>query len=718
MCPSTTLSETVNSAGSHIHRRLAALDDPTLTSAVAEWCGRQGLDRLDHPHEIVARQAAFQTLLKATLYEQYHRQGRLPPFSAAPHTAFRRAYEKTDDPAFDEYVLDRVAELADPEVLTEISAARHQLIAADEPAEAIGRLFEAITPQSARRKLGQFRTPPAIASLMAAWLVQDGTETVLDPGMGAGALAAAAYSRKQQLVDQPPLSDIYGVDLNELAVVMAATSLALLNHGEPHNLRVGDFLDADPDDTVDVIISNPPYSRHHELDSTYKQRVNEQAEREADETVSALSPMYAYFYFHAAAFLAPGGRLSFITPSEFLETSYGESLKRFLAAAFDIRALVLFDRDADSKFEEAMTTSLVSFLEAPDGEAAEPTRFIRVDGEPTEDELLAAIDGDGTGKTDWGFINVVPQAELDPTDKWTDLFDPLDIETGDLVALSELATVTRGIATGQNDFFCLSHQEVDDWAIDESYLAPIIRNARSVPGYEFTTDNWEADRRKGREVWVLYHLCDLDAETKTLLKPTETDENRTLAAYSDSADHKSTPTSEGIVEYLQYGLSDDIAAHSGYLARNRTPWYVVDRREPPPVVVTYMSRGGSRFILNETDARTLSNLHGLYFDVELTETERKALLAYLNSGFASEVVRRSGRTYASGMDKIEPNELENLPVLDPRDLSEEATHELAARFEELRRAARKESATELTTADAIGAIDTSLRTIRSGLRGE
>jgi len=121
-----------------------------------------------------------------------------------------------------------------------------------------------------------------------------------------------------------------------------------------------------------------------------------------------------------------------------------------------------------------------------------------------------------------------------------------------------------------------------------------------------------------------------------------------------------------------------------------------------------MSRGGSRFIKNETDARTLSNLHGIYFDVDLSESEQKALLAYLNSGFASEVVRRSGRTYSSGMDKIEPKELEGVPVLDPRTLDSETVAELAERFDALRQAAREERATE----PAVDAIDDLLERVR------
>ena len=81
----------------------------------------------------------------------------------------------------------------------------------------------------------------------------------------------------------------------------------------------------------------------------------------------------------------------------------------------------------------------------------------------------------------------------------------------------------------------------------------------------------------------------------------------------------------------------------------------------------------------------------MYIDVEMSEQQQKALLAYLNSEFASEVVRRSGRTYSSGMDKIEPNEMEGVPVLDPRGLNDETVGELATLFDELRVAARDDS---------------------------
>jgi len=51
-----------------------------------------------------------------------------------------------------------VTVLPPTDALGDLLAARHALLAADDPAERIGRLFESITPQSARRKPGRFHT--------------------------------------------------------------------------------------------------------------------------------------------------------------------------------------------------------------------------------------------------------------------------------------------------------------------------------------------------------------------------------------------------------------------------------------------------------------------------------------------------------------------------------------------------------------------------------
>lgn len=696
MSESVTLRSTIEDAGTHIE---AAINDAPerLKEEIESWIELHGLERLENPRQVLARQSALNLLLKATLYEHYRvntPDTDLPELDVSTaRDRFRVARESTGDNAFSEYLLDKLAWTTPTTELADLIEANTRLLSTDNPAETIGKLFEQITPQESRSKLGQFRTPPEVASLMARWCVQSGDETVLDPGTGAGALSAASYKRKQDLSSDASLADVSGIELNELALVMGATTLRLLDHSESHNLRIGDFLNLTPEDIdgeVDAIISNPPYTRHHELPDEYKARVNRQVEQELGRDVSALSTMYAYFYYHASKFLSPGSRASYITPSEFLENGYGESLKQYLVDEFDIKALVLFDRHKDSVFDEAMTTSLISFLEATDDEPNELTRFIRVDDFPGEDVLIDAVTDGVEGETDWGFVNVVRQDDLDAEDKWTELFDPLDVDTSQLTPLAELATVNRGIATGANSFFCLTQSKVDEWDIEEKYLSPLVRNSRSVPAYDYRREDWEQQRNEGDEVWLLYHLDELDQDVSSYQKKLNTTHNARLDDYTTESGDSDNQEQPNVVEYLQHGMSDEVQAHDSYLARNREPWYVVDRRNPAPVLVTYMSRGGCRFILNKSSARNLNNLHGIYKNVELTDSELKALLAYLNSEFADDVIRRSGRTYSTGMDKIEPNELEGVPVLDPRELDSETVAALALLFDKLRERARKD----------------------------
>lgn len=711
MSTPTVLEIAIDTAAENIYQQLDEDIAPALQDRVDEWCELHGLKRLDEPRHTVARQAAFNVLLKATLYEHYHQRETLPELPLDAREAFQMAEETTGDPAFSEYLLDEVAWTADRNELKDILEARHQLAAAREPTEEIGQLFESLTPQESRKKLGHFRTPTTIADLMAKWVTPTGNEEVLDPGMGAGALSAATYRQKQAKSDSAALADIYGIDLNELALVMGATSLHLLDHGGHHNFHIGDFLELSPEDIggpVDAVISNPPYTRHHALPDEYKTRINTQVEQELGRDVSALATMYAYFYYHAAKFLKPGGRISFITPSEFLETGYGESLKQHLVDEYDIKALVLFDRDEDSVFDEAMTTSLVSFLERTnDRDSDVLTRFIRVDDYPGEDELLDAITDGVEGETEWGFVNIVQQNKLEAEDKWTEFFDPLDIETDSLTPLAEIATVNRGIATGANSYFCLSQHEIEEWELEEEYLSPLIRNSRSVPHFDYREADWERQRDDGNEVWLLYHLENLDWDLTPYQKRQES-ENVRLTEFTASTSKDDTDVHPNVVEYLKYGMSDDVQAHDSYLARNREPWYVVDRRDPAPVLVTYMSRGGCRFILNETDARNLNNLHGLYNDLQLTDRELKALLAYLNSGFADEIVRRSGRTYSTGMDKIEPNELESVPIINPRELDDETIAGLSRLFDDLRETARTDGE---SVESVVAEIDTILKQV-------
>jgi hypothetical protein len=104
-----------------------------------------------------------------------------------------------------------------------------------------------------------------------------------------------------------------------------------------------------------------------------------------------------------------------------------------------------------------------------------------------------------------------------------------------------------------------------------------------------------------------------------------------------------------------------VGAHLGYIARTRKAWWSVGLRKPAPILATYMARRPPGFVRNLAEARHINIAHGIYPREPLSEVALTALARYLSTA-----VRVSdGRTYAGGLTKFEPREMERLLVPDP-----------------------------------------------------
>jgi tRNA1(Val) A37 N6-methylase TrmN6 len=673
----------IERVGDEIHSSLPP-DAPVLERA-REWADSQGVDDADDPDRIICNLAAYNRLLKTTLYNLYQIDGPELDDITGPEDVpakLTAAHKVTGDDAFGSFVLDDVADAVDPDVLNPLDDLRHRLTNADEPTEDIGRVFECLVPSNSRKELGQFRTPEHVAATMAEWAIRDGTDSVLDPGMGAGALTSALYRAKQRADGEQSVDEMHGIDLSQLSVVMSTTALKIVNGGGTPNFHAEDFLNAvavgevsrlvqtNGDlvkmPKVDAVVSNPPYSRHQDIGPKDKRDVNEIAQASAGMEFDLTSPMYVYFLVHATQFLDDGGRMAVITPSEWLENGYGKNLRAFLLDNYAIRGMVVYDPEVEV-FDGPMTTACISFLERQDGGAGDcTTSFLRLSEWPGMQTVLDAVDGEVlVGRTEYGYLNRLPQTELLPERDWSDYLSPESVEElPELTPFHELADIKRGIATGNNDFFCLSESEVEECGISEEYRVKLIRRTNGL-AYDLRDEVWEEWRDAGDEVWLLY--CH--------------DEENELIERHDIDD-------PAVEEYLDYG--EEEGANEGYLVQKRNPWYRVEKRDPPPILVTYMSKSGFRFIRNQADVVSLNNLHNISFpeDTEYKPEEMNALLAYLNSDIVNKIVERSGREYGGGLHKIEPGELEHIPAIDPKAMHENDVSRLSDQFEKLTEAGR------------------------------
>ena len=102
-------------------------------------------------------------------------------------------------------------------------------------------------------------------------------------------------------------------------------------------------------------------------------------------------------------------------------------------------------------------------------------------------------------------------------------------------------------------------------------------------------------------------------------------------------------------------------AHTSYVARHRPAWWSVPLRDPAPILCTYMARRSPAFVRNACGARHINIAHGIYPREPMPERALDALAAWLRENTST----ASGRTYAGGLTKFEPKEVERLLVPPP-----------------------------------------------------
>jgi adenine-specific DNA-methyltransferase len=110
-----------------------------------------------------------------------------------------------------------------------------------------------------------------------------------------------------------------------------------------------------------------------------------------------------------------------------------------------------------------------------------------------------------------------------------------------------------------------------------------------------------------------------------------------------------------------------MGGNKGYIASHRKAWWSVGLRAPAPIIATYMARRPPAFAVNKAQVRHINIAHGLYPREPMTLVMKKKLVAYLQSNIS----QRSGRTYAGGLTKFEPREMERLIVPSPAMLAAE-----------------------------------------------
>jgi hypothetical protein len=474
----------------------------------------------------------------------------------------------------------------------------------------LGEAFCALRPAVDRRGLGATYTPLPIVEAMVAWAVgQDGgVMRVVDPGPGSGRFLIRAGRRL-------PAAELWGVELDPVAALLARAQLAAAGLAKRARLIVADYRDValPGHDGRTLYIGNPPYVRHHLIPARWKAWLARTATARGL-PASRLAGLHAYFFLATVEKARPGDYGAFITAAEWLDVNYGRLIRELVTGALGGRSIHMIE-PTGAPFPDAQTTAAITCFEI----GARP-RSIRMRRVPA---------GEPVGSLEAG--RPVRRERLDTAGRWTALLHAGPRNGQGLIELGELCRVHRGQVTGANRVWIAGP---DSPPLPASVLFPAVTRAREL----FIPDGRLADAA------MLRRVIDLPIE----LDRVEAEERRLIDRFLRWA-HR-------------------LGAHLGYIARTRRAWWSVGLREPAPILATYMARRSPGFARNLAGARHINIAHGIYPRELMPEATLTALVRYLSTS----VSVRDGRTYAGGLTKFEPREMERLLVPEPNRLAGEA----------------------------------------------
>ncbi len=466
----------------------------------------------------------------------------------------------------------------------------------------LGQAFCKLRPPAERRLRGATFTPRVIIDAMIQWAAESvAPHRIVDPGTGSGRYLVRAGQRFSKAA-------LVGIEIDPLPAMLARANLAVSGMAKRSSVLVDDYrrVSLPPIVGFTVFLGNPPYVRHHLLDAHWKRWLTSQATRRGY-AVSQLAGLHIHFFLATLQHAAPGDFGAFITAAEWLDVNYGSLLRELFLGDLGGTHLVLVEPTA-APFPDAATTAAITCFQV----GARPKR-IQVRCIRTLDTLLQP-----NGHCE------VARERLEGEKRWSQLTRTAKHRREGYVELGELCRVHRGQVTGLNKVWIAGTHTL---GLPLSVLLPTVTRARELFDAGDALDDPS----------VLRRVVDLPVELDKFDRSQRTAIDRFLAK------------------------ARLLGADSSYVARNRKAWWSVGLRVPAPILTTYMARRPPAFVHNRVQARHLNIAHGLYPREAFSQAILDRLVMYLRKT----VDLAQGRTYAGGLTKFEPKEVERLAVPRP-----------------------------------------------------
>lgn len=462
----------------------------------------------------------------------------------------------------------------------------------------LGEAFVRIRSAKHRRKSGATYTPAAIIASMIHW--------AKDAGMPSQIVDPGAGSGRFLMAASQafPKAHLIGIEIDPVAALLLRANTAVLGLSRRTTIHVADYraVSWNQSKGPTLFIGNPPYVRHHDIPPHWKNWLTTTAECYGVKA-SQLAGLHIHFFVQTLRLAQQGDYGAFITAGEWLDVNYGAVLRKLLTQQLGGLSIHVLDPKS-MPFADANTTGAITCFQV----GAKPSHL-----HMRTVTSLDRLNGLTSGKQ-------IPIELAKNTNRWSILIRPGPKPPSGHISLGDLFRVHRGQVTGNNNIWINDL----DHGLPAEVLIPTVTKAKEIIETGPALSNAERLRK------VIDLPIDLD----------QLDTRFRLA----------------VTRFLRWAKAQGV--RQSYIAQHRQAWWAVELREPAPILCTYMARRPPAFTRNLCAARHINIAHGLYPLEPLSDHVMNMLITWLHEN----LTQHQGRTYAGGLTKFEPKELERVPI--------------------------------------------------------
>jgi len=464
---------------------------------------------------------------------------------------------------------------------------------------------------------GGYYTPAKITEFIIDWAIRSCNDTVLEPSCGDGSFLEAIEKKLSEM--ECPLDDIFknvtGIELDEIEARKAAEYNA-------HVINEDFFTYYDKEieekTQFDIIVGNPPFIRYQNFDEEYRKTAFKLMEKKGFHP-NRLTNIWLPFLALSCKALTPNGRIGMVIPAELFQVDYAAEIRQFLSSYFDSLTLITFKSLVFDDIQQEVILLLGERISLNKG-----IKLVELDG--LQDLINKGI----------SCLDSVELKTLDHSkEKWVKYY--LSNEEIELLArlnsdprisnAQELFEVNVGLVSGENAFFILNEDVVEEYNLYNS-VVPIISRSEQLKGIVLSDNDFDNLKNIGKKV---FFFSPGDVSLQKLDKYAK--------------------------RYIKWGESQGF--NENYKCRIRKKWYHVSQSWYADAFLIRQANLNPKMVINQAGTLVTDTLHKVRFSPKVNGNAVAA--AFLNT-YTFALSETLGRSYGGGVLTFEPGEMRKMRI--------------------------------------------------------